>query len=97
MNINVLFDCDSLSVNLRSKCDGEIFVVVVVLMYIFGLPSQKHKKFSLYQPCKSSFPREIQHLETPGFSTLAKTTPASSPHIKERQPCSPGLDSQAQY
>lgn len=38
MNINVLFDCDSLSVNLRSKCDGEIFVVVVVLMYIFWPP-----------------------------------------------------------
>jgi len=38
VNINVLFDCDSLSVNLRSKCDGEIFVVVVVLMYIFWPP-----------------------------------------------------------
>ena len=96
MNINVLFDCDSLSVNLRSKCDGEIFVVVV-LIYIFGLPSQKHKKFSLYQPCKSCFPKEIQHLETPRVFNPGKNNSSILTTHQRETALSPGLDSQAQY
>lgn len=34
MNINVLFHCDRLSVNLRSKFDGGFFVVVVLIYFL---------------------------------------------------------------
>lgn len=60
--------------------------LLLLFLYTFLASSQKHKKFSLYQPCKSSFPREIQHLETPRVFNPGKTTPASSPHIKRDSP-----------
>lgn len=69
---------------------------LLLFLYIFWIPSQKHKEFSLYWPQKSLFPREIEHLEAPRTSSPGKTRPSvRTPHQRETA-CARGRDPELQ-
>lgn len=53
-------------------------MVNLLLLFLYGFwhPSQKHQEFSLYWPQKSLFPREIEYVEAPSTSSPGRNRPS---------------------